>query len=78
MKSNERILLETFLNHNDNVKKAQKYVKENFNIDTEYNEETNTLHLYSTNVNESLQLLSAKEYVLSQIDESMLNVKYGF
>ena len=78
MKSNERILLETFLNHNDNVKKAQKYVKENFNIDTEYNEETNTLHLYSTNVNESLQLLSAKEYVLSQIDGSMLNVKYGF
>ena len=55
-----------------------KYIKENFNIDSEYNEETNTLHLYSTNVNESLELLSAKEYILSQIDESMLNVKYGF
>ena len=78
MKSNERILLETFLNHNNNISKVRSYIKENFNIDSEYNEETNTLHLYSTNVNESSELLLAKEYILSQIDESMLNIKYGF
>ena len=46
MKSNERILLETFLNHNDNISKVRSYIKEKFNIDSEYNEETNTLHLY--------------------------------
>lgn len=78
MKSNEVLFLETFLNHKENVNKTQKYIKENFNIDSEYKEETNTLHLYSNNINESLELVSAKEYILSQIDESMLSVQYGF
>lgn len=78
MKSNELMFLETFLNHKENVNKARTYIKENFNIDSEYNEDTNTLHLYCNNVNESLELVPAKEYILSQIDESMLAIQYGF
>ena len=78
MKSNELMFLETFLNHKENVNKARTYIKENFNIDSEYNEDTNTLHLYCNNVNESLELVPSKEYILSQIDESMLAIQYGF
>ena len=72
------LFLESFINHKSNVSKGQAYIKENFNIDSEYNEDTNTLHLYCNNVNESLELVPAKEYVLSQIDESMLAIQYGF
>lgn len=72
------LFLESFINHKSNVSKGQAYIKENFNIDSEYNEETNTLHLFCKNVNESLNLAAAKEYLLTSIDETMITIKYGF
>lgn len=78
MNNNEKLFIESFINHNDNISKAQKYIKENFNIDSKYDETKNILHLFATNINENLNLVSAKDYVLSIIDETMIQIKYGY
>lgn len=72
------LFLESFINHKSNVSNSQAYIKENFNIDSEYKEDTNTIHLFCKNVNESLNLAAAKEYLLNTIDETMITIKYGF
>lgn len=72
------LFLESFINHKSNVSNGQVYIKENFNIDSEYNEDTNTLHIFCKNANESLNLAAAKEYLLNTIDETMITIKYGF
>lgn len=78
MESNEKIFLESILLFKDNVIKAQSYIKENFNVYSEFNEKEHILHLYTNNVNESLQLVAAKEYLDNIFDETMLKIKFGF
>lgn len=72
------LFLESFINHKSNIDKCQAYIKENFNINSNYNEDTNTIHLFCDNINESLNLAIAKDYLLSVIDETMVTIKYGF
>ena len=74
---NERKFVESLINHVANVAKVQQYIKENYGVKSYYDEENDTLHLVSENVNEGLSLDSAKEYIRTQIDEAMLNVVYG-
>jgi len=78
MTENEKNFVKTFFEHKTNICKSQDYIKENFGINSEYNEETNTLHLFTNNVNESLNLATAKDYISKTLDETMINVKYGF
>lgn len=78
MTENEKDFVKTFFEHKTNICKSQDYIKENFGINSEYNEETNTLHLFTNNVNESLNLATAKDYISKTLDETMINVKYGF
>lgn len=78
MTENEKDFVKNFFEHKTNICKSQDYIKENFNVNSEYNEETNTLHLFTNNVNESLNLATAKDYILQQLDNTMINVKYGF
>lgn len=78
MTKNEKDFVKNFFEHKTNICKSQDYIKENFNVNSEYNEETNTLHLFTNNVNESLNLATAKDYILQQLDNTMINVKYGF
>lgn len=73
---NERNYVNTLVNHLPNVAKAQKYLKEHYGLYSEYDEEENTLYLQkSSNVNESLQLVSAKEYLEETFDPTMLEIK---
>jgi hypothetical protein len=51
-KENEKILVETFLGLNDNISKAQQYIKENYHINSEYSEEDDILYIWSPNINE--------------------------
>lgn len=74
---NELKLLNSILDHKENVEKAQNYIKENFGVNTKYDEETNTISLWTRNINESLQLVAAKEYVEKEIGLDSVNVKYG-
>ena len=75
--SNERELVEKLLNLTGNISKAQAYIKENYNIESEYDSENDLLYIWSPNVNESLNLAVAKEYVVEEIGEEFVNIIYG-
>lgn len=74
---NEKKFVKAIVDHVANVAKVQEHIREHFGILSYYDEENETLHLVSENLNEGLALASAKEYVNGQIDETMLNVVYG-
>ena len=63
MTPNEIKFLDYVVNNLHYVAEAQKTIKEQYGIDSEYDEETMTLHLKANGINESLQLASAKQYV---------------
>ena len=74
---NEKKFIEALVNHLSNVAKAQDYIKENYNVSSYYDEDTETLHLVANGINEGLELAAAKDYVESMFDEAMLSVVYG-
>ena len=74
---NEKQFVEALINHLPRVAKTQAYLKENFNVSSYYDEDTETLYLVANGINEGLDLAAAKEYVNQQIDEAMLSVVYG-
>ena len=74
---NEKRFIENLVNHVANVAKTQEYIKENYGVDSYYDEETETLHLVGNLINEGLNLASAKDYVREKFDEVMLNVTIG-
>ena len=75
-KENEKFIVESFLNLNHNIEEAQKHIKESYNIESEYNEDEDTLYIWSENINENLNLAQAKQYVLDKIGNEMINVMY--
>ena len=74
---NEKKFVEALMNHLSNLAKTQDYLKENYNVSSYYDEDTETLHLVANGINEGLDLAAAKEYVESMFDEAMLSVVYG-
>ena len=76
-KENEKFIVESFLNLNHNIAEAQKYIKESYNVNSEYNDAEDTLFIWTDNVNENLNLAQAKQYVLDTIGNEMINVMYG-
>ena len=63
MTPNEIKFLDYVVNNLHYVAEAQKTIKEQFGIDSEYDEKNMTLHLKPNSINESLQLASAKKYI---------------
>ena len=63
MTENEAKLADLIVNFDQRVYEAIQYIKENFGVSSEYNDEEQSLRLNTTNVNESLQILAAKEYL---------------
>ena len=61
MTENER--RDLIVNYEQRVMEAYEYIKTNFNVSSEFDAEAGTLRLYVTNVNDSLQILAAKEYL---------------
>ena len=76
-KENEKFIVESFLNLNHNIEEAQKYIKESYNVNSEYNDAEDTLFIWTDNVNENLNLAQAKQYVLDTIGNEMINIMYG-
>lgn len=72
---NDKEFIKTVVDYEPNIKKAQKYIKENYNIDSVFNEETLELGLIANSVNESLNILAAKEYLNEKFTEDQLIVK---
>lgn len=65
------------LNFSQDIEKAQQYIKENFGVNCSFDEETYKVHLWTSNINESLQLVAAKEYLINNIGEDFIEIVYG-
>ena len=76
-KENEKFIVESFLNLNHNIEEAQKYIKESYVVNSEYDNEEDTLYIWNENIDENLNLAQAKQYVLDTIGSEMINVMYG-
>lgn len=76
-KLNEKRYVENFVNFEKNINASQKYIKENFNVDSSYNEDECKMYIWTDNIQEGRNLAAAKEYVNSCIDESMLSIEFG-
>lgn len=72
--NNEKSFVKKVVDFECNVIKAQDYIKENFGVDSEFNPETLELKLVQNSVNESLQLVSAKDYLENELPEDMIKV----
>lgn len=72
MTKNEAKLADIIVNYDQRVLEARNYIKENFGVSSEYDEENGILELYTENVNESLQLLAAKEYLENTFEPGVL------
>lgn len=76
MNRHEYELLDSIYNHLHNVKVAQKFIKENFDLDSTYDENKLELHIKPTSVNEPIDLAAAEKYVNENLD--CVNVLFDF
>ena len=77
MTTNERDFVESIINHRLNISKSQDYIAENFHVCSEFDENDNLLYIWSKNVNESLQILAAKNYIENTIGSDKIQIVYG-
>ena len=79
MDNNENVkhFVESFVKFDENVKAAQEYIKETYNIDCTYSDEDDTIYIWTENLNENLSLAAAREYIEQEIGLEMVNVIYG-
>lgn len=59
-----------------NVKKCQLYIKEHYNIDSLFYPETLSIQLICSNINESLNLVAAKEHINGFMTEEFIQVTF--
>ena len=55
------------------IPEAIDYVIRNFGVKAEYDEENNIINLTTSNINEGLQLLAAKEYIDNNFDKDFIH-----
>lgn len=72
MTNNEAKLADIIVNYDQRVLEAREYIKVNFNVNSEYDETEGQLNLSVSNINESLQLMAAKEYLESVFEPGVL------
>lgn len=80
MKADDKEIIEfldAIINADEYIKNAQEVIKENYNVESIYKKKENSLYIYTRNINESLNILNAKEYLLERFPEEMLTIKYG-
>jgi len=72
MNQNEYNFAKNIVKFDENINKAIEYVKENFGVQAEYDEDNGVLNLKTKNINEGLQLIAAKEYIDNNFDPEFL------
>lgn len=65
MTSNEAKFADLVVNYDKKLMETRDYIKENFDVNSTYNEKEGRLNLSCSSINESLQLMAAKEYIES-------------
>lgn len=71
---NEKNYIESILKLNENLEKAQKEIKEQFDIDTYFDENTCTVHILNENNQNSIK---AKNYLIETIGSDKIQILYG-
>lgn len=72
MTANEVGFVDNIMKMDNYIKEIQDTVKENFDVDSKYDSETNTL---SINECDNKKISKAKEYILSKINEDLITIK---
>lgn len=67
----------SIINFESDLAKLQAYIKENFNTESEFEDETDTLFIWNENINESVQLVAAKEYIANNFGLDRIQIAYG-
>ena len=73
MDQNEYKFAKNIVNHDKQISEAIDYVIRNFGVKAEYDEESNIINLTTSNINEGLQLLAAKEYIDNNFDKDFIH-----
>ena len=76
MNINESRLIDGIVNHEANINNMLHYIKENYNIDGVYQEESCTIKLECKNPNNALMLAAAKEYIENTIGDDIIRVVF--
>lgn len=74
---NLKNFIESTLNFNHDLAEAQSFIKENYNTESSYDEETGTLNIWNENINESVQIVAAKEYLEEKIGLDKIQIVFG-
>lgn len=72
---NDIKLIKDLVDYEPKVLKCQKYIKENFNIDSVFDKDNLSIRLICNNINESLNILAAKEHIIDQLGEDNIYIK---
>ena len=72
MNQNEYNFAKNIVKLDENVNRAIEYIRDNFGVKGEYDADNGILNLSISNINESLQLLAAKEYIDNNFDPEFL------
>lgn len=69
--------LDAIINNDKYIKESQDFILDNFGVKSEYDNETSTIYIWTTNVYESLNVVSASDYLRDTFPPEMLNISYG-
>ena len=69
--------LDTIINNDKYIKESQDFILDNFGVKSEYDKETSTIYIWTTNVYESLNVVSASDYLRDTFPPEMLNITFG-
>ncbi len=69
-------LIDAVLYITPEVKTLQVNIKENFGLDSNFDETTNTLHIKGNAIKEAFEISSAKEYAVNTIGAGVLDVVF--
>jgi hypothetical protein len=72
----EKELINAVLYITPEVKTVQATIKENFGLNSTFDETTNTLHIKGNAINEAFQIANAKEYAVNTIGAGVLDVVF--
>lgn len=74
MTLNEAKFADSIVNYDQRISEVREYIKENFGVSSNFDDEECALELYTENVNEALQLMAAKEYIENTLAPGMVSL----
>ena len=63
MTVNEYEFAKTIVNFDKKINESIEYIKKNYNVDCEYDDETNKLNITIDNINEEENAIKANDYI---------------